>query len=291
MIATLTSGAKKHPHLRGEDREIEEEVCSLAETPPPAWGRRKLLIVSMCCSRNTPTCVGKTLFLVVVNRSLWKHPHLRGEDAEMRSSAQRITETPPPAWGRRKGLMMKHLSNRNTPTCVGKTRDHRTGQQGREKHPHLRGEDSRFRLSFLLPAETPPPAWGRHSLDRKDFASKRNTPTCVGKTLAHFYQFGQQWKHPHLRGEDAVLYRRKRGDLETPPPAWGRRRKTSQACFSVGNTPTCVGKTLFFRLAGVYRGKHPHLRGEDLTVCSNRILAVETPPPAWGRHLQPDTPA
>ena len=51
---------------------------------------------------------------------------------------------------------------------------------------------------------------------------KRNTPTCVGKTLSRGSNVAAGEKHPHVRGEDfrSLCFRRPR--LETPPRAWGR---------------------------------------------------------------------
>ena len=54
---------RKHPHMRGEDRESA-----------PLKGR---------LDGNTPTCVGKTFSLDVSELSDEKHPHMRGEDRIM----------------------------------------------------------------------------------------------------------------------------------------------------------------------------------------------------------------
>ena len=72
-------------------------------------------------------------------------------------------------------------------------------------------------------------------------------------------------KHPHVRGEDP---RRKRRDVSR-----------------VGNTPTCVGKTLPNLSPEALRQKHPHVRGEDLVVSAQCTQWAETPPRAWGRHI------
>ncbi len=50
-----------------------------------------------------------------------KHPHGRGEDPVGMSGMNRISETPPRAWGRhlQKGIIRER--SRNTPTGVGKT--------------------------------------------------------------------------------------------------------------------------------------------------------------------------
>ena len=57
----LRTTQQKHPHVRGEDalRSIADSRC--LETPPRAWGRPQPASTSAAASRNTPTCVGKTL--------------------------------------------------------------------------------------------------------------------------------------------------------------------------------------------------------------------------------------
>ena len=72
-----------------------------------------------------------------------------------------------------------------------------------------------------------------------------NTPTCVGKTNLHFYEWAFDKKHPHVRGEDSASGPKDGCRIETPPRAWGRRRKGMALNPAYGNTPTCVGKTLF----------------------------------------------
>ena len=74
--------------------------------------------------RNTPTCVGKTIFTgnkVLIRQ---KHPHVRGEDLARSHAALQ--------------------NGGNTPTCVGKTSLAAEGPTGDEKHPHVRGEDFFF---------------------------------------------------------------------------------------------------------------------------------------------------
>ncbi len=132
--------------------------------------------------------------------------------------------------------------------------------------------------------ETPPPAWGRPAARHIDFSISRNTPTCVGKTPLHWARWTVQWKHPHLRGEDAESPSTEALLLETPPPAWGRLVIFVIMCKMRRNTPTCVGKTKVFITRSVVRQKHPHLRGEDQHHEEIRRVNVETPPPAWGRR-------
>ena len=111
----------KHPHVRGEDEVCIIQLDAALETPPRAWGRHSQHSAGIPPPGNTPTCVGKTLLESGHRTALWKHPHVRGEDATVHTTAAIGHETPPRAWGR---LLHDHdrgYVSGNTPTCVGKT--------------------------------------------------------------------------------------------------------------------------------------------------------------------------
>ena len=91
---------KKHPHERGEDGLSREAVDAGEETPPRAWGRRKVNPRLLLHGGNTPTSVGKTSVATGCVGVAGKHPHERGEDLLSPGEAGDIGETPPRAWGR-----------------------------------------------------------------------------------------------------------------------------------------------------------------------------------------------
>ena len=176
-----------------------------AETPPRAWGRPARYHAEAQESRNTPTCVGKTVRPRYRKVCAWKHPHVRGEDAAPELLVALKSETPPRAWGRLPFVLQLGKSNRNTPTCVGKTpkRRCRSGRCG--KHPHVRGEDVLPIAGLPAITETPPRAWGRLNVQHSSVHTLRNTPTCVGKTRDGATIVSMNGKHPHVRGEDERL--------------------------------------------------------------------------------------
>ena len=153
---------EKHPHVRGEDKRLRRRMKWTLETPPRAWGR--LYVPSCLCA------------------SMEKHPHVRGEDGYAEIPPLHNLETPPRAWGRRKDSFAISVSDRNTPTCVGKTTQTRLIPVAVQKHPHVRGEDYVPYKVRIFAQETPPRAWGRPCLKKKSSFHIRNTPTCVGKT-------------------------------------------------------------------------------------------------------------
>ena len=172
-------------------------------------------------------------------------------------------ETPPRAWGRPNEPLIEGSFSGNTPTGVGKTRPRATAHNPTGKHPHGRGEDDIHSEKLDGGEETPPRAWGRLDGTAIDSLHRGNTPTGVGKTRRPDPSESPCWKHPHGRGEDVIHLYDDHDGVETPPRAWGRRQKAMQDSGGVGNTPTGVGKTLFFLGCLDGLGKHPHGRGED----------------------------
>ncbi len=133
---------QKHPHVRGEDLRHQPKQIWPGETPPRAWGRRIDFFTSSSPSRNTPTCVGKTITHFPASSLTGKHPHVRGEDALQTSEETNQGETPPRAWGRPPEPLRQRAGCRNTPTCVGKTAAAGRMTRSSRKHPHVRGEDT-----------------------------------------------------------------------------------------------------------------------------------------------------
>ena len=174
---------------------------------------------------------------------------------------------------------------RNTPTGVGKTGQYVKGRRFREKHPHGRGEDTTVFLTQGRLSETPPRAWGRRDSTGPVADDKGNTPTGVGKTFLEYMNKRLNQKHPHGRGEDAILFLVLLQTEETPPRAWGRPAQFGQGIERAGNTPTGVGKTFSIMSLRPGIGKHPHGRGEDRYSRPPKAQTPETPPRAWGRQM------
>ena len=176
------------------------------------------------------------------------------------------------------------LCLRNTPTCVGKTAEQGHLRRRKAKHPHVRGEDVKDGFKTSLTPETPPRAWGRHCAIMGIHSVARNTPTCVGKTPPRASWTHNMQKHPHVRGEDSAKASALTARIETPPRAWGRHALEEAVFAALGNTPTCVGKTIVNDNQELTGEKHPHVRGEDRLKPCAASREVETPPRAWGRR-------
>ena len=166
---TVEGHEQKHPHGRGEDIFPGLVIIGPGETPPRAWGRRGMPDSFPCCSRNTPTGVGKTSLRNPKAPCPRKHPHGRGEDPYRMNPSPDGRETPPRAWGRLIHLRANEGKIRNTPTGVGKTGIALLVRKTLKKHPHGRGEDTPIVRNRHFLSETPPRAWGRQPPQNESF--------------------------------------------------------------------------------------------------------------------------
>ena len=157
----LPTGQRNTPTCVGKTARLLIPSLLSLETPPHAWGRHNPCTLVINLYRNTPTCVGKTCNRFQHRKTTWKHPHMRGEDAHGSQPMNSKLETPPHAWGRLPIEREKIITERNTPTCVGKTRFGNFTLRGSRKHPHMRGEDLFYNVMDKPREETPPHAWGR----------------------------------------------------------------------------------------------------------------------------------
>ena len=166
---------------------------------------------------------------------------------------------------------------------MGKTRIPALSSRPFGKHPHLRGENPYSGTFIPTLWETSPPAWGKLRERVLDSITAGNIPTCVGKTLSTTRAISRRWKHPHLRGENAAYRSVTKASSETSPPAWGKHIAAYWRGQSLGNIPTCVGKTLQQIITNLCPQKHPHLRGENYKADTTVSSVGETSPPAWGK--------
>ena len=174
---------KKHPHVRGEDPRRKRRDVSRVGNTPTCVGKTPVLAPRRNCNSETPPRAwGRPRNAEFFNTGQQKHPHVRGEDSTNPSPRPAPLETPPRAWGRQGSRNGNPLSNRNTPTCVGKTDSYTDSDSDPEKHPHVRGEDAGMGMLSPVRGETPPRAWGRQHPPPFGASPRRNTPTCVGKT-------------------------------------------------------------------------------------------------------------
>ena len=178
-------------------------------------------------------------------------------------------------------------NRRFTPTCVGKTADAAWARLIRAVHPHVRGEDGVGRVCSGDSYGSPPRAWGRRQPYCLRVRTFRFTPTCVGKTCWQPQVWRRGAVHPHVRGEDMILWRMSLRVIGSPPRAWGRRQRSVHHQWVSRFTPTCVGKTSGGAGTTPVQPVHPHVRGEDAGSQMQAPKQDGSPPRAWGRLTRP----
>ena len=149
-----------HPHVRGEYYTVSINKRKYCGSPPRAWGIQLPVLLPDSQLRFTPTCVGNTVELKVVQIQIPVHPHVRGEYGALGYFMGGGLGSPPRAWGILEKPLCHNSNTRFTPTCVGNTWDRINTQALETVHPHVRGE---YKFLIHLPQRfygSPPRAWG-----------------------------------------------------------------------------------------------------------------------------------
>ena len=129
-----------HPHVRGEDNNVPAHAPPPCGSPPRAWGGHLCAKPTKIKNRLTPTCVGRTSFVMPLGSYAEAHPHVRGEDGVGARLAAAGEGSPPRAWGGLVGRVCRALYGFLTPTCVGRTKTIPAIPITKAAHPHVRGE-------------------------------------------------------------------------------------------------------------------------------------------------------
>ena len=273
-----------HPHMRGEDlAPVFNQLINKRFTPTCVGKMSSSRSCSICAPPTEDRFPAAAAFTGAV------HPHMRGEDngGYCRLRAHRRF-----AWGRQisgqnlgrsgyrgedlRRVWAVHARLRFTPTCVGKTayadvdrftktvgKTSRIDRRGLRFTPTCVGKTGRLASSENLIRFH---AWGRPNRSSGSGLPPRFTPTCVGKTELR-PRVHCRAVHPHMRGEDLIVFRfQSTGYDGSPPHAWGRLHdsltRTSPARLCVGRSHPLANQTV---------AVHPHMRGEDDGIRLNRF--------------------
>ena len=120
---------------------------------------------------------------------------------------------------------------------------------------------------------TSPRVWGKEISNRLQARSRRNIPTCVGKSIVKFVVNYPATEHPHVCGEKKASLPLDMRPAGTSPRVWGKEEKLISNGWIDRNIPTCVGKREKPKNGIVKITEHPHVCGEkssisrDLTAC------------------------
>ena len=125
---------------------------------------------------------------------------------------------------------------------------------------------------------TPPRVWGKRNFPHRRIHYCRYTPTCVGKTLTRVVPADRTTVHPHVCGENGLIFVRFVEKEGTPPRVWGKLHLRSQGVHGVRYTPTCVGKTIRHNLGiGNTSGTPPRVWGKLVAVSECEYVIRYTP--------------
>jgi len=256
-----------HPHVRGDGHQHPVTHEHRLGSPPRAWGRRRESQCDGSVSRFTPTCVGTAITRWLATAPLAVHPHVRGDGLTSNRVPESSCGSPPRAWGRQTAASARSVPIRFTPTCVGTARGSRCGPAPSPVHPHVRGDGKSPRPPNLRPTGSPPRAWGRPVELPNRAARRRFTPTCVGTASRRCGTTFAATVHPHVRGDGAANEAADRGELGSPPRAWGRPVAFASRVVRSSFTPTCVGTARFAARECRSIAVHPHVRGDGANAC------------------------
>ncbi len=176
----------------------------------------------------------------------------------------RVSGSPPRAWGQRCSVLADDAAIRFTPTCVGTTdADSTAGRSTIRFTPTCVGttDDS-------------------HSTVRH---RDRFTPTCVGTTdTIGRLSLNVIGSPPRAWGQlcTSVARSTARG---SPPRAWGQSLSDCDPAGIRRFTPTCVGTMPASARLGCRSPVHPHVRGDNRCVSRMHIGRSGSPPRAWGQ--------
>ena len=154
-------------------------------------------------------------------------------------------------------------AHRFTPTCVGTIIALGIQGLGAAVHPHVCGDNGRFKVQVRLYRGSPPRVWGQSpcliSLERR----ARFTPTCVGTMLQALQNRFHEPVHPHVCGDNQFLELLNSIIRGSPPRVWGQCGENRGAETESRFTPTCVGTIQVACSGGFRRPVHPHVCGDN----------------------------
>ena len=110
--------------------------------------------------------------------------------------------SPPHVRERRAEYTPRIAGLRITPACAGKTKLHRTAENGRQDHPRMCGKDSALTIAITTAGGSPPHVRERLRRPVQRFLHAGITPACAGKTLFECALLCVDGDHPRMCGKD-----------------------------------------------------------------------------------------
>jgi hypothetical protein len=206
------------------------------------------------------------------------HPHGRGDNKPGYSYLTASDGSPPRAWGQFVNGCCNVEILRFTPTGVGTISMMIWALSTCSVHPHGRGDNRVMSISTILCLGSPPRAWGQCGVGSAADRRLRFTPTGVGTMFCFGWVIGVQAVHPHGRGDNLRICRRRLWPNGSPPRAWGQCRLDRPHRRQPRFTPTGVGTIQVRSRPRAGASVHPHGRGDNRVMSISTILCLGSPP-------------
>ena len=132
---------------------------------------------------------------------------------------------------------------------------------------------------------SPPLTWEKVAWLVPQIALLGITPTYVGKSIFRNGHILISKDHPHLRGKKWALDKLGIMNQGSPPLTWEKASVMLLICFSIGITPTYVGKRQNSSDFYIVDQDHPHLRGKKLLNSTTDRHFPGSPPLTWEKVL------
>ena len=282
-LPRLCRKSSVHPHGRGDNIRLVQNVLTVGGSPPRAWGQSRPRPRSRDGVRFTPTGVG-----TISGGGRWRritavHPHGRGDNCRMPDAPCPSYGSPPRAWGQCGCGRNRRRAARFTPTGVGTMMPDGSGCGTPAVHPHGRGDNSLWRGGGQWIDGSPPRAWGQWNLVKTLTETARFTPTGVGTMKTGMRYVAVAAVHPHGRGDNTQLQFKAHVFAGSPPRAWGQCAAIQSPAQAARFTPTGVGTIAEGVNVFTSWAVHPHGRGDNCVLDGMEGISLGSPPRAWGQ--------
>ncbi len=237
-------------------------------------------------------------------------PRVGGEDIRSRTSAHRLSGTPPRRRGGPTGISLHQQGRRNTPASAGRTEASERSPWPSTEHPRVGGEDLDMWAELVEKYGTLPRRRGGRGAGEGQLADLRNTPASAGRTPCPPGGSGCTSEHPRVGGEDPpghhggarppehprVGGEDNESDVKpiriagTPPRRRGGQDERGGDQEERRNTPASAGRTGRPRSRTGCRPEHPRVGGEDRCTPYATRRATGTPPRRRGGRGRPRVP-
>ena len=235
---------RDHPHVCGENRYHLAMNANALGSPPRMWGEFLPSISNAVHSRITPTYVGRICNPCAECGLPRDHPHVCGENPSLLMPILWCPGSPPRMWGESIGKLLDEKVCGITPTYVGRIQGAWLRERTEKDHPHVCGENLISTCCFGVIRGSPPRMWGesqRHGIITVRIGI---TPTYVGRITELIMSHSLTTDHPHVCGENSVVFRAMLIHLGSPPRMWGEFCHAQRQDRRRGITPTYVGRIM-----------------------------------------------